>query len=377
MAHEIDMSNGMAAFAHVGAQGWHGLGQKLAEGASLAEWATAAGMAWRIESGKVNFPTPDGMREMPDRVVLYRSDTRAGLGIVSESYQAVQPLDVLKFMHEQAEANGMTLDTAGCLFGGKRFWSLAKIGPDSFVADTRDKIRGYLLLVTSADGTLATEGRFVCERVVCNNTLEMARGEGNLKAKVSHRSVFKAGDMRRKLGLEGASLFESTMAEFRALARAPMTGNDMIRATIQALRPDTYDADGNLAVEADKLDKITRSAPVQRVAELAISGNGLIGADMAGMRGTAYGWENALTQFVDHEARSTSADNRMNSAMLGDGADVKRRAHTLALAHAGYTPAMATSAAHAAIQADSRAVGTMDGSDLLNGLLARPFARLS
>jgi phage/plasmid-like protein (TIGR03299 family) len=378
MSHEIDFTTGRAAFAYVGAKGWHGHGQELLAGASLEDWQDAAGMAWHIESGKVMFATPAGMQEMPDRVVLYRSDTHMPLGVVSDSYQPVQPREVLKFFDDIARTNGFELETAGCLFDGRRFYATAKIGPEAYVADPADRIKGRLLLVTSADGTLATEGRFVCTRVVCNNTLTMARAEaGGSRIKVSHRSVFKPGDVRRKLGVEGPSLFESTMDEFRALARAPMTGNDMVRATIQALRPDTYDADGNLAVDAAKLDKITRSAPVMRVAELAISGNGLMGGDMAGMRGTAYGWENALTQFVDHEARATSADNRVNSALFGDGAEIKQRAHTLALAHAGYTPAMATSAAHAAIQADSRAVGTMDGGDLLKGLLARPMARLS
>lgn len=385
MAHEIDMTTGRAAFAHVDAKGWHGLGQQLLAGASLADWQEAAGMAWAIESGKVMFATPGGMASMPDRVVLFRSDTHAPLGVVSDSYQPVQPVDVLKFFDDIATANGFQLDTAGCLFDGKRFYATASIGADSYVSDPADRIKGHLLLVTSADGTLATEGRFVATRVVCNNTLQMARGErtggngggGSGPVKVSHRSVFKPSDMRRKLGVEGPSLFESTMDEFRALARASMTGNDMVRATIQTLKPGTFDDAGNLTVDVAKLDKITRSAPVQRIAELAISGNGLIGADMAGMTGTGYRWLNAVTQYVDHEARSTSADNLMNSALFGDGADTKQRAHTYALAHAGYTPARATIAAHAAIEADSRAVATMDGSDLMAGLLARPLARLS
>lgn len=389
MSHEIDMTTGRAAFAHVGAKGWHRLGQHLLAGASLEDWQDAAGMAWFIESGKVMFATPAGMASMPDRVVLFRSDTMAPLGVVSDSYKPVQPREVLKFFSDIATANGFQLDTAGCLFDGKRFYATATMGADSYVADPADRIKGHLLLVTSADGTLATEGRFVATRVVCNNTLQMARGErtggpggGTGPVKVSHRSVFKPSDMRVKLGIEGPSIFESTMNEFRALARSAMTGNDMIRATIQAIRPDTYDAAGNLAVDADKLDKVTRSAPVKRIAELAISGDGLIGAEMDGMRGTGYGWLNAVTQFVDHEARATSDDNRANSALFGDGADIKQRAHSLALAHAGILSGHAptsspSSPSGMAFQPDAGTLATVDGGDILAGLLARPMARLT
>jgi hypothetical protein len=38
---------------------------------------------------------------------------------------------------------------------------------------------------------------------------------------------------------------------------------------------------------------------------------------------------NAVTQYVDHEVRATSADNRRDSAWFGPGADLKDDAYSL------------------------------------------------
>lgn len=372
MAHEISIrTDGFVEHAYAGAVGWHGLGNQLASGAGIAEWMQAAGMDWTIQRGIVRYATAAGQdsaewASMPDKVVLMRSDSKAALGVVSDSYKPVQPRQVLEFFRDLAGDNGFTLDTAGVLFGGKRFWALARIGADAYVRDTADKVKGYLLLCTSADGTMATEGRFVCERVVCNNTLEMARGERDGgTVKISHRTRFNESDMKKKLGVVAESAFSQTMDELRKLAATPLHQMDALRDTVNLLHPGTYDDNGNPTVETDKVNKILRSAPVTRIGELALDRRGLIGGEMAGMEGTAYGWLNAVTQYVDHEARAHNDDNRMNSALLGRGADMKTTAHNMALARAGAYIAPAT--------LDTASV---DGGDILADLLSRPL-RLS
>jgi Domain of unknown function (DUF932) len=42
---------------------------------------------------------------------------------------------VLEFFRDLTEAAGFTLETAGVLFGGKRFWALASIGAEAAIAD--------------------------------------------------------------------------------------------------------------------------------------------------------------------------------------------------------------------------------------------------
>jgi hypothetical protein len=50
------------------------------------------------------------------------------------------------------------------------------------------------------------------------------------------------------------------------------------------------------------------------------------GAALPSARNTAYGLLNAVTEFVDHERRARSTDNRLDSAWFGKGAQIKQRA---------------------------------------------------
>jgi hypothetical protein len=51
-----------------------------------------------------------------------------------------------------------------------------------------------------------------------------------------------------------------------------------------------------------------------------------MGSHLASANGTAYGLLNAVTQFVDHEQRAKSQDNRLNSAWFGQGSSLKSKA---------------------------------------------------
>ena len=185
--------NGFAEMAFVGEKAWHGLGQELPEGADIETWKTAAGMDWKIQRSKVRyFADREGYQqlEMPGQNVLFRSDSKAPLGIVSKDYKVVQPGEVLEFFRDLTQASGYTLNTAGTLFDGKRFWALAKVGEDAAVVG-EDMVGGYLLLSTSCDGAMATTAKFTTIRVVCNNTLSMAlRAKDRKTVTISHRTKF-------------------------------------------------------------------------------------------------------------------------------------------------------------------------------------------
>jgi len=55
------------------------------------------------------------------------------------------------------------------------------------------------------------------------------------------------------------------------------------------------------------------------------------GSELAAAKGTAWGMLNAVTEFVDHERRARSTDNRMDSAWFGQGAILKQKALDQAL----------------------------------------------
>lgn len=337
MAHELDMTTGRPAMAYVGNKPWHGLGENLAAGASIETWQAAAGMAWKVLRSKVRFATscnPETLVTWDKQHVLFRSDTKAPLGVVSDRYNIVQPKEVLEFFRDLTESAGFALETAGCIFDGRRFWGLARVTADVAMADARDKVGGYVLLSTSADGTLSTTARFTTIRVVCNNTLSMAlrKGVDGKAAKdvfsLPHNAEFNADDAKAHLGLsrpdEIRSGFADAMDQLRRLASTRATGPDMADATLRLFGHDPS------SMTPKEIEKAAKSKAVATIGDMAVTGKGLVGADLKGGHGTAWGWLNAVTQFVDHQARTKNQDLRLDSAWFGRGDALKRKATLIA-----------------------------------------------
>lgn len=313
MSHELTETNGQIEFAYLESDGapWHGLGQGMANGAPLDAWKKAAGMEWAIRRAKVRYPTsfdPGApMLEVPDSHVLFRSDTHAPLGVVSDKYKVVQPGDVLEFFRDIAHEGGLELSAAGTIYGGKRFWATAKIGEAS-PASLRDKIGGYLLLSTSADGSLATEVRRTTVRVVCRNTLAMARGEAT-SLRITHRSKWDPTSVKAFMGLNRAA-FDAFIHDLETLANKDLKVDHAEELAVQIMGGDN--------------DKVRASAGFVKVMDL-FTKTGL-GAKEDGVYGTAWGLTNAFTEYADHHVRARSAENRMVSSQWGPGAQLKAKA---------------------------------------------------
>jgi phage/plasmid-like protein (TIGR03299 family) len=293
-------------------------------GQDIETWAAAAGMEYKVQRATVRYATerltPDAplhsLRSLEDKLVLFRSDTGAPLGVVSDSYKVVQPREVLEFFREWAQANACTIESAGVLFGGKRYFATAKMSDGVFVGEG-DKIVPYVLLSTSADGSLATEGRITTVRVVCNNTLRLA-SKGASSFRVSHRTAFKAEECR--------GIIESAHAEFgafmdmsRKLASIKVESRLAEDMTTLLLTTPTRDADA--ARDSAGFTKI-----------MSLFQGGGKGSTLETARETAFGWLNAATEYVDHHVRARNDENRTAAALWGPGADLKQRALDIALA---------------------------------------------
>lgn len=330
MSHELTMTNGKVEMAYAGETPWHGLGEQLERGAPIEAWLEAAGMNWLAKRARVRYATArdqDGTewQEFDNRVVLFRNDTKAAMSVVSDDFQIVQPRETLEFFRDLVGSAGMQLETAGSLFGGRKFWAMATTNDKAaIVVDGADMFKLNLLLATAIDGSMATEGSWIATRVVCNNTLPIGRREKTTRVKIRHNTKFDATAVKKDLGLIAAqSEFERTMESMRRLADTRMNPEAVINATAELLHPGFGELDDKAR------DKVLRSKPVAAIGRLAID-NHAIGSDLDGTRGTAYGWLNAVTEYVDHEGRARTADARLNSAWFGPGVELKDRALTLA-----------------------------------------------
>jgi phage/plasmid-like protein (TIGR03299 family) len=300
---------------------WHGLGQLMTTGASIEDWQREAGMDYKVQRSVIRYATerdlthPSQFRTVDDKHVLFRSDTGAPLGVVSDSYKVVQPMEVLEFFRDWAEQGGLTIESAGVLFGGRRYFATAKLADAVSIDGGRDTVVPYALLSTSADGSLATECRWTTVRTVCNNTLTMAR-KGAAAFKVSHRSVFVADDAR--------AVVESAHEEFGAFMTAAR-----YLSTVSMKVDEAEDMTLRLLMKTN--EEVTRaSAGFNRIMGL-FNGQGM-GSNFETAHDTAWGWLNAVTEYVDHHSRTRSEENRQASALWGQGDALKAKALALVTA---------------------------------------------
>ena len=318
MAHLIE------TMAYTGATPWHGLGNRLPQGQSLEAWQHAAGMDWTIEASPVQYLDDAGtpvsrIRSFAEQKVLFRSDTKEALSVVSQRYQVVQPHDVLEFYRDLTEVSGYTLETAGVLKGGRKFWALARTHQSASLK-RNDKVNGYLLLATSCDGTLATTATPTMVRVVCNNTLTVALNGTTQAIKVPHSTRFDGQAVKKQLGI-AVSQWDSFIVRLRKMAERKIQPHEAKNFFLHVM----CDVQPNTALP----DNMPNERAMQRVQSL-YEGAGR-GSELDAARGTAWGLLNAVTEYVDHERRAKNVEYRMDSAWFGQGALIKQRALDTAL----------------------------------------------
>lgn len=320
------MAHLVQTMAYAGDAAWHRLGNPLTAKQPIEVWARQAGMDWAICEAPVRYMTEqagstESIMSFEEQKVLFRSDTKAPLSVVSDRYHVVQPREVLEFYRDLTEMYGYELETAGVLKEGRKFWALARTGKEASLKGN-DVVKGYLLLATSCDGTLATTATPTTIRVVCNNTLAVALDGATGAVKVPHRTRFNAPMVKQQLGL-ATSQWDSFMYRMKALSERKVKTREALNFFLQTLsQPGTKSSPG-LANER-----------VMKKVQALYEGHGR-GAELQAAKGTAWGLLCAVTEFVDHERRARNANYRLDSAWFGQGSSLKRRALDQALQMVG------------------------------------------
>ena len=326
--HNIDRTNDRDNVAYLGSRNnvWHKLGQEMEEGEALETWAVQAGLDWNA----VKVPAYADLtslnmhnKVMPDREFIVRNDTGDILGLVSDQYKIVQPLEVLNWFEQYISVDErFKLDVAGSLDGGRKIWATAKFDHDLLVAS--EKIDSRLLLTTSLDGTMSTTAQMTSTRVVCQNTLNMSLTDRRAKVTVTHRSKFDANTVAKELSDLGQSV-----DAFKAMGDA-MAQHHMASQEIEKFFKKLLDIP-----EQATLDNIS-TRKINQFNSLLISHKKSI--DEGAERDTQWSVLQAVTRFVDHNRSVKRGDfastdvARFASAQFGTGANLKDRAVKLLVA---------------------------------------------
>jgi len=304
----------------------------LSPGGGLGEWEAEAGFDWEITSQPALYVDRNGdVLEYPKRRILTRSDDGSPLSIVSDNYKIVQPEIVLSFFKDLVALGGYTLDSAGVMYGGQRFWAIAKTEHFSNIGTmrNRDDLGGYLLLHTSCDARLATQVIFTSIRMSCTNQLPIILRRASWKEQ-------DTGNPRPYISIPHSRQFDT----------------DTVTLQLQALKGSWGDFTDSLGILTDT--KVTDQQATQYFTDVfypdvekakeadpnkagTLLNNALVaynyapGQDLPTARGSAWGLVNAVTYLLDHQTRARSNESRLANSWFRNGANTKRRAWENAL----------------------------------------------
>lgn len=353
MAHEIDTTTGKASiFTGNGQKPWHGLGVTIAGQATSAEAIKLAGLDWSVLQLPL-FAELNGAGtlriETPDRANV-RSDTGALLGTVGAQYQPLQNSEAFAFMDGIVGEGQAAYHTAGAVFGGKKVWMLAKL-PRTIKTTRKDVSECYLLLTNCHDGTEAMRFLTTTVRVVCNNTLSLslnAAGQSGVWYRHTGDLSAKLGEARKMLGMADEAITELETAT-QKLAATKLTAKEL-GDYAQTLFPhdDEHCAAlvKRMAKEKDDRAQLMRQllANHEELTEQTRKRNeGIVEQILANhenerqavaKRGTAWAAYNAVSEWVDWQRGSRTADKHFATTLFGKGNDLKIDALDLAVAYA-------------------------------------------
>lgn len=347
MAHEIMEHDQMFS---VRTTPWHGLGNILSDTPDIETAKEMSGLTWSASLRQMKIETtiidPNGI-EIPidipvlDNKAIVRDDINMVLGVVGNRYDIYQNQEMWDFISTFVDESEIKLETAGSLKNGKTTWVLAKNGTIESISG--DPIEEYFLFRNSFDGSTPISVMFTNVRVVCNNTLTMAlKGANNIfNVRHTNSATDQLKEVHKALGLR--SKYQTKVKErLDYFAKRKMTSNQVIEFLEEIIFPDPKKLKG-ISVNVGQNDVVptqaevsaravtTRENKINAILDLVDTG---AGADIKGVRGTAYGLYNAMTEWADHEKQTRVTEGRdpnevkFENAMFGTGAKFKEQAMT-------------------------------------------------
>ena len=304
MSHEIskNLATGLDQCFTAGEKAWHGLGINIPERATLEEALVYAGLDYDVSKQPVIIDVNGTKVKYTNQYgvyIDYGDGKVVPLGVVGKEHTIVQNKDSFAFFDEIVGKGEAAFEAAGALGKGERTWILAKM-PEAFEAIKGDPIEDYILLYNHH-----YKGSVVAcltdTRVVCNNTARVALSGTQWGVSIRHTknvlgNLSEAGRVMA-MYLEGSKVKKEF---YKQLAKAKMR-QSQVEKFFNAMNP--RNPDTKMVTEGDK-----NKAMWMEIYE------GGAGADIKGVRGSAYGALQAITNWTSHR-------NDLGAKALSQGFD--------------------------------------------------------
>jgi len=306
MAHELETQNGVASFASFREPAWHGLGTVFTEEKNTAEMLAAANLNnWNVRLVDVEIPNTLSSDKEYQYVVRTNPTDKSQtdvLGIVGQRYHVLQNEELFSFGDNILDGGGRW-ETAGSIRGGRVVFGSLALERETVLDPTgvADKIKTYLLINTSHDGSIAIQASITPVRVVCANTLNLAlgakRGKNAIKQSFKIRHT-QTAEGKIAIARETLGLANKYMDAFDVMAKAmiekEITAQQFNEIILAAYPKPEKDTKGAIKKWENKVDII----------------NDIYTGEFNGMiANTAWGAFNALTERLDWHRASRGGNN--------------------------------------------------------------------
>jgi phage/plasmid-like protein (TIGR03299 family) len=313
MAHDLESQNGKASFASFREPAWHGLGTVFTEEKNTTEMLEAANLnGWNVRLQDMEIPstlTSDKSYQYVLRTNPTNNTQTDVLGIVGERYVPLQNEDLFSFGDNILDGGGRW-ETAGSIKGGRVVFGSLALERETILdpSGVADKVKTYLLINTSHDGSIAIQASITPVRVVCANTLNLALNQKKKKNGVKQSFKIRhtqTAEGKIQIARETLGMANAYMDEFDIMAKA------MIEKEVSAKQFN----DIILAAYA-KPDKDTKGAIKKWENKVDIINDIYTGEFNGMIAGNAWGAFNALTERLDwyRSARGGSNESILASA---------------------------------------------------------------
>lgn len=289
---------------------WHGLGIVLEDYVSVKEAQEIAGLTWNVERRDLGFQNGDSFSPYSngEYYAMVRDDINLPLGIVKGRYVPYQNDEMFGFMEEFCNFSNSKIETCGSLGNGAIVWALAN-AKNPYEVVKNDEIERFFLFKNSFDGTSPMLICYTDVRVVCSNTLNAAikSAENIYKVKHTHAMGGRILDIKNALRRQ-FSYEENILNIYKDMAKFEMTETKMSEFL-----------DNHFNKDAKESTRIKNKK--EQILELVENG---AGADIPGVKGNAYGFYQAITEYYDHFApvyaskTKNEEESRFSSIMFGN-----------------------------------------------------------
>jgi phage/plasmid-like protein (TIGR03299 family) len=335
MAHNINFSNNRFSFASKKEIAWHGLGQ-VVDAMTSKEAIELGGLNFEVNKRPLFVATQEITKDnlgknklvlrnseinkdpefysvnmLNDKFATVRADTNIPLGIVGSQYEVIQNSEAFDFIDSIIGKN-VSYETVGALGNGETVFITVKV-QDEWVVN-KDLIDRYLLLTMSHDGTSAIQIMYTPIRVVCNNTLTLAKLGNKDKVSIRHTSNARQKLEYAKQALGLIDIKTRTYEEaFGKLAKITVRDNEARDIFIDSL---------NLKVDEQTKQLSSKGENILQ----AVTAYYQEGLGQREIVGTGWGVYNAISGYLQNVKDYSSTDTKFKNQFLSG--DINKRQNT-------------------------------------------------